>query len=87
MHLESESEPRMVCVSGNMRESQQKFQYNNRIGFGSSCDEYYVNVDGFTATSEKQKENSRRSEVSKKCAKLSHEVRVLTVCLPSSLVR
>merc|ERR1719309_325564 len=55
LHLESETEPRMVCVSGNVKlpvggEAQQKFIYKNVIGFGSNCKEYFINVDGSTLT-------------------------------------
>merc|ERR1712098_445193 len=56
------------------RESQQKLKYSNKIGFGSSCEEYFVQVEGFARTSEQQIESSRRSEATRKCARLSREV-------------
>merc|ERR1711970_1713561 len=79
IHLEDESMAGKICVVGAMdipvsRESQQKLKYNNRIGFGSSCEEYFVQVDGFARTSEQQIESSRRSEATRKCARLSREV-------------
>merc|ERR1711970_467420 len=79
IHLEDESMAGKICVVGAMdipvsRESQQKLKYNNRIGFGSSCEEYFVQVDGFARTSEQQIESSRRSEATRKCAGLSREV-------------
>jgi len=69
----------MICVSGNVKlpvggEAQQKFTYKNFIGFGSNCQEYFINVDGFTLTSEEQAERSRRSEAALKCTRLSREV-------------
>merc|ERR1712002_754966 len=79
LHLESEAMPGMVCVTGRLefpvnKASQQKLKYNNRIGFGANCDEYFVNVDGFTATTQRQEEASRRSEAARKCSKLSQKV-------------
>merc|ERR1711862_669233 len=47
---------------------------SNKIGFGSSCEEYFVQVEGFARTSEQQIESSRRSEATRKCARLSREV-------------
>merc|ERR1711970_1224103 len=79
IHLEDESMPGKICVVGTMdipvsRESQQKLKYSNKIGFGSSCEEYFVQVDGFARTGEQQIESSRRSEATRKCARLSREV-------------
>merc|ERR1712002_1319451 len=79
LHLESEAMPGMVCVTGRLefpvsKASQQKLKYNNRIGFGANCDEYFVNVDGFTTTTQRQEEASRRSEAARKCSKLSQKV-------------
>jgi hypothetical protein len=83
LELESEKEARKVCVTGGLefplrRDQQDRFKYNNRVGFGSSCDEYFVNVEGFADTSDDQMSQSRKSEAARKCSKLSRKV--LTVC-------
>merc|ERR1719309_381550 len=67
LHLESETEPRMICVSGNMKlpvggGAQQKFTYKNFIGFGSNCKEYFINVDGSTLTRKVAVSEEKRME-------------------------
>merc|ERR1719309_1303440 len=67
LHLESEIEPRMICVSGNMKlpvggGAQQKFTYKNFIGFGSNCKEYFINVDGSTLTRKVAVSEEKRME-------------------------
>merc|ERR1719309_1593987 len=54
LHVESESEPRMLCVSGHVRRESEKFTYKNQIGFGSNCAEYFVKMHGVAVTSEVQ---------------------------------
>ena len=77
LHLETEKEhPRMVCMVGAMeRPVQGKVMYNNRVGFGSSCDEHFVMVEGVAASSERQREQSRNSEEARRCDRLSRKVR------------
>jgi len=79
IHVESEAMPAMICVVGAMdipvaRAALQKLKYNNRIGFGANCDEFFVQMAGFARTSEQQVEASRRSEATRKCARLTRQV-------------
>ena len=76
LHLEMEKDtPRMVCMAGVMeRNVQGKVMYNNRLGFGSSCDEHFVMVEGMVASTERQRELSRNTEEARRCDRLSRKV-------------
>merc|ERR1712055_645549 len=70
LHLQNQNQK--VCVEGSMKyptsyNSQSKFQYNNRVGFGQTCQQYYVNIDGHTEVSEQQRQQSYSSWNSQKC--------------------
>merc|ERR1719489_426460 len=70
LHLQNQNQK--VCVEGYMKyptsyNSQSKFQYNNRVGFGQTCQQYYVNIDGHTEVSEQQRQQSYSSWDSQKC--------------------
>merc|ERR1712168_717901 len=70
LHLQNMNQK--VCVEGYMKyptsyNSQSKFQYNNRVGFGQTCQQYYVNIDGHTEVSEQQRQQSYNSWDSQKC--------------------
>merc|ERR1719427_2128368 len=67
-----------MCVEGAMKyplvpTSDIKFKYFNHIGFGQTCDQYFVNVDGTTSVTDKQKQYSKVSYESKQCEKLTIE--------------
>ena len=76
LHLEMEKDtPRMVCMVGLMeRDVQGKVIYNNRLGFGSSCDEHFVMVEGMVASTERQREMSRNTEEARRCDGLTRKV-------------
>merc|ERR1712227_1200987 len=76
LHLEMEKDtPRMVCMAGVMeRNVQGKVVYNNRLGFGSSCDEHFVMVEGMVASTERQREMSRNTEEARRCDRLSRKI-------------
>merc|ERR1712168_1587998 len=70
LHLQNQNQK--VCVEGYMKyptsyNSQSRFQYNNRVGFGQTCQQYYVNIDGQTKVSEHQRLQSYNSRDSQKC--------------------
>jgi len=80
LHFENEEQQQMarVCVDGQMRypttpSSEARFKYNNRVGFGQTCDQYYVNVEGQSQVSSKQREFSSNSEESKFCHRATAE--------------
>ena len=80
LHFENDEDQYMkrLCVDGQMRypttpSSEARFKYNNRFGFGQTCDQYYVNVEGNTQVSSKQREFSSNSEESKKCHRATEE--------------
>merc|ERR1719322_2348147 len=67
-----------LCINGQMsyptsENSNAQFQYKNKIEFGQSCNQYYVNVEGNSQVSSSQREFSYNSLESKKCVALTHE--------------
>merc|ERR1719511_523264 len=52
------------------RNVQGKVMYNNRLGFGSSCDEHF----GMVASTERQRELSRNTEEARRCDRLSRKI-------------
>merc|ERR1712240_424069 len=56
------------------RNVQGKVMYNNRLGFGSSCDEHFVMVEGMVASTERQREMSRNTEEARRCDRLSRKI-------------
>ena len=86
VHLVEEAMNRMVCMTGKMelptrRTSLSHFKYHNRIGFGASCEQYFLNIEASTKTTERQRQWSRNSEASKECSRLSTKVKAV---LPSA---
>jgi len=80
LHFENEENSSMksLCVDGYMSyptspSSEAKFMYSNKFGFGQTCDQYYVNVEGNTQVSSKQREYSSNSYESKNCWRFSNE--------------
>merc|ERR1712142_458006 len=65
---------KMVCVEGGMTypilpSAGIKWKYFNNIGFGETCQEFAVRVDGTTAVSNKQKQYSKISPEARLCDK------------------
>jgi len=80
LHLESEKEARMVCMAGLLElplntDSTNTLKFNNRVGFGSSCDEHFVLMEAVTATSQKLREQRSNLESAKECEALVRKVR------------
>ena len=82
LHLENDDEheyhKQTVCIDGEMSypttyTSQARFQYSNNIGFGETCDQYHVKVEGETRVSNQQREYSDRSDEAKRCQTHSQE--------------
>jgi len=73
---------KMVCVEGGMTypivpSAGIKWKYFNNIGFGETCQEFAVRVDGTTAVSNKQKQYSKISPEARLCDKLTIEAQKL----------
>merc|ERR1711885_10879 len=65
-----------VCVNGEMEyprswTSDAKFMYSNKVAFGQTCDEHYVEIEGESRVSEEQKKYSQISEESIECQRES----------------
>merc|ERR1712121_262376 len=78
VNMESNAIAGKACVSGRLelpaRATLKKYRFNNRVGFGATCEEHFVTVDGHAENTERQEEAARRSEAARKCSKLSREV-------------
>merc|ERR1711862_393556 len=69
---------KMVCVEGGMTyPTGIKWKYFNHIGFGESCEEFAIRVDGTAAVSDKQKQYSKISPEARLCDKLTIEAQKL----------
>merc|ERR1712048_757758 len=84
LHLENDEQHSLkrVCVDGQMRypsspSSEAKFQYNNKVQFGQTCDQYYVNVEGNSQVSYRQRSFASESEESRKCQKATEQEKKL----------
>merc|ERR1719312_693496 len=68
----------MMCVEGGMTyPTGIKWKYFNNIGFGESCEEFAIRVDGTAAVSDKQKQYSKISPEAKLCDKVTIEAQKL----------
>merc|ERR1712013_397421 len=87
VHLEEiRASPRMICVTGLVElptevQAIRKFNFQNKIGFGASCEEHAITMNGFTVTSQKQIEYSKRSEAARDCPRISREATELDMQL------
>merc|ERR1712121_469671 len=80
LHFENDRSAQLLknlCINGQMsyptsENSNAQFKYNNKIEFGRSCNQYYVNVEGNSQVSSNQREFSYNSFESKKCVELTH---------------
>jgi hypothetical protein len=75
-HLQNQN--KMVCMAGFMKypttpSSLANFQYKNKFGFGETCEEYFVNVEGYSKVSQTQRQKSDNSKESQKCEAKSQE--------------
>merc|ERR1712227_923092 len=84
LHLENDEQHSLkrVCVDGQMRypnspSSEAKFQYSNKVQFGQTCDQYYVNVEGNSQVSYRQRSFASESEEARKCQKASEQEKKL----------
>merc|ERR1712042_296709 len=78
LDLNLQNQNKKVCMSGYMKypttpSSQALFKYNNRVGFGETCEQYHINIDGHTQVSQQQREKSSYSIESEKCEVKSQE--------------
>merc|ERR1719342_1369473 len=81
LHFENDESAYLLknlCINGQMsyptsENSNAQFQYKNKIEFGQSCNQYYVNVEGNSQVSSSQREFSYNSLESKKCVALTHD--------------
>merc|ERR1719394_901550 len=87
VHLEEiHASPRMICMTGLVElptevQAIRKFKFQNKIGFGASCEEHAITMNGFTVTSQKQIEYSKRSEAARDCPRISREATELDMQL------
>merc|ERR1712002_1288820 len=86
MHEEMRASPRMICMTGLVElptevQAIRKFKLQNKIGFGASCEEHVITMNGFTVTSQKQIEYSKRSEAARDCPRISREATELDMQL------
>merc|ERR1711881_505484 len=75
MDLHLQNQNKKVCMAGAMKypttpSSQAIFQYENKLGFGETCEEYFVNIEGKSMVSEQKSQNSKESQ---KCQSKSEE--------------
>merc|ERR1719204_2202191 len=76
LHLQNQNQK--VCMDGYMKyptsySSQSRFQYKNHVGFGQTCQQYHVDIEGHTEVSEQQREQSYSSWTSEKCQYYTEE--------------
>ena len=70
--------PRMICIFGALElpteiQAIRKFKVHNKIGFGATCEQHEITMKGFTVTSQKQIEFSKRSEAARECPRIARE--------------
>ena len=80
--------PRSVCIFGTMEvpteiQAIRKFKFQNKIGFGSTCEQHEITMNGFAVTSQRQIEFSRRSEAARECPRISREASELDMHIRS----
>merc|ERR1712002_109621 len=86
--VEKKITPRMLCIFGSLDmpteiQSIRKFKFQNKIGFGATCQEHEITMNGFTVTSQKQIEFSRRSEAARECPRIAREATELDMHIRS----
>merc|ERR1712126_654616 len=77
LHLENDDQHTLkkVCVDGQMQypSSEAEFKYNNKVGFGQTCDQYYINVEGNSQVSYRQRSFASESDESRKCQRATEQ--------------
>lgn len=76
--VEKRMTPRMFCIFGALElpteiQAIRKFKFQNKIGFGATCEQHAITMNGFTVTSQRQIEFSRRSEAARECPRIARE--------------
>jgi len=90
LHLETQDggSPVKMCVDGSMKypvASDITLKYLNKIGFGTTCEQYTINIDGIATVSHKQQEYSSQSEEAQKCSLLKSQCKKLIQQLKSTV--
>ena len=76
IHLQTDdakyAEYNKICMDGSLKfpvkpEAESKFMYHNYIGFGSTCQDHTIHIDGHTVVSSQQTEYSSKSQEAKYC--------------------
>merc|ERR1719309_854446 len=60
-------------------------KYLNKIGFGSTCEQYSINIDGTATVSDKQQEYSSQSEEAQQCSQWNSQCQKLIQQLKSTV--
>merc|ERR1712055_655843 len=76
--VEKHMTPRMFCIFGALElpteiQAIRKVKFQNKIGFGATCEQHEITMNGFTVTSQRQIEFSRRSEAARECPRIARE--------------
>jgi len=90
LHLETQSggSPLKMCVDGSMKypmASDITLKYLNKISFGSTCEQYSINIEGTATVSDKQQEYSSQSEEAQQCSQLNSQCQKLIQQLKSTV--
>merc|ERR1712121_461612 len=86
--VEKKITPRMLCIFGSLElpteiQTIRKFKFQNKIGFGSTCEQHEITMNGFAVTSQRQIEFSRRSEAARECPRIAREASELDMHIRS----
>merc|ERR1712010_101590 len=86
--VEKHTTPRMLCIFGALElpteiQTIRKFKFQNKIGFGATCEQHEITMNGFTVTSQRQIEFSRRSEAARECPRIAREATELDMHIRS----
>merc|ERR1712133_294912 len=80
LHLENDDQHTLkrVCVDGQMQypsspSSNAQYKWNNKIGFGQTCDQYNVNIQGNTQVSYRQRSFASESHEARQCQKATEQ--------------
>merc|ERR1712055_1014663 len=86
--VEKQMTPRMFCIFGSLDlpteiQAIHKFKFQNKIGFGTTCEQHEITMNGFAVTSQKQIVISRRSEAARECPRIVQEAAELDMYIRS----
>merc|ERR1719394_1740270 len=76
LHLQNQNQK--VCMDGYMKyptsySSQSRFQYKNHFGFGQTCQQYHVDIEGHTEVSEQQMSSTDSQQYEEEYRQLEKE--------------